>query len=123
MQIQFFDDPLETPKSREDVRLNELGLYVYPDGRRVAVGFNLTPFLEKPCIEVRVVNERGEPAGWLNVIETIETNFSLTMHLRDKEPTQRYEVTAVVYYATPETERMDVHKLVKTFDATQVGEQ
>ncbi len=123
MQIQFFDDPLETPKSREDVRLNELGLYVYPDGRRVAVGFDLTPFLEKPCIEVRVVNERGEPAGWLNVIETIETNFSLTMHLRDKEPAQRYEVTAVVYYATPETERMDVHKLVKTFDATQVGEQ
>ena len=123
MQIQFFDDPLETPKSREDVRLNDLGLYVYADGRRVAVGFNLTPFLEKPCIEVRVVNERGEPAGWLNVIETIETNFSLTMHLRDKEPTQRYEVTAVVYYATPETERMDVHKLVKTFDATQVGEQ
>ncbi|MBK6709873.1 MAG: hypothetical protein KA362_07180 [Chloroflexi bacterium] len=123
MQIQFFDNPLETPKSREDVRLNDLGLYVYPDGRRVAVGFNLTPFLEKPCIEVRVVNERGEPAGWLNVIETIETNFSLTMHLRDKEPTQRYEVTAVVYYATPETERMDVHKLVKTFDATQVGEQ
>ena len=120
MQIQFFDNPLETPKSREDVRLNDLGLYVYPDGRRVAVGFNLTPFLEKPCIEVRVVNERGEPAGWLNVIETIETNFSLTMHLRDKEPTQRYEVTAVVYYATPETERMDVHKLVKTFDATQV---
>ena len=123
MQIQFFDNPLETPKSREDVRLNDLGLYVYPDGRRVAVGFNLTPFLEKPCIEVRVVNERGEPTGWLNVIETIETNFSLTMHLRDKEPTQRYEVTAVVYYATPETERMDVHKLVKTFDATQVGEQ
>ncbi|MBP6469212.1 MAG: hypothetical protein KBE23_21955 [Chloroflexi bacterium] len=123
MQIQFFDDPLETPKSREDVRLNDLGLYVYADGRRVAVGFNLTPFLEKPCIEVRVVNERGEPAGWLNVIETIETNFSLTMHLRDREPTQRYEVTAVVYYATPETERMDVHKLVKTFDATQVGEQ
>ncbi|MBK6327228.1 MAG: hypothetical protein IPF56_15035 [Chloroflexi bacterium] len=123
MQIQFFDNPLETPKSREDVRLNDLGLYVYPDGRRVAVGFNLTPFLEKPCIEVRVVNERGEPAGWLNVIETIETNFSLTMHLRDKEPTQRYEVTAVVYYATPETERMDVHKLVKTFDATRVGEQ
>jgi len=123
MQIQFFDNPLETPKSREDVRLNDLGLYVYPDGRRVAVGFNLTPFLEKPCIEVRVVNERGEAAGWLNVIETIETNFSLTMHLRDKEPTQRYEVTAVVYYATPETERMDVHKLVKTFDATQEGEQ
>ncbi|MCA9873142.1 MAG: hypothetical protein KC441_05790 [Anaerolineales bacterium] len=123
MQIHFYDDPGETPKSREDVRLNDLGLYVYPDGRRVAVGFNLTPFLEKPSIEVRVVNERGEPAGWLNVIETIETNFSLTMHLRDKEPTSHYEVTATVYYQTPETDRMDVHQVVKQFDATQPGEQ
>ena len=43
MDIQFFEDPLEAPKSREDVRLKELGLYVYEDGRRVAVGFNLTP--------------------------------------------------------------------------------
>jgi hypothetical protein len=123
MQINFFEDPAKAPKSREDVRLNELGLYVYPDGRRVAVGFNLTPFLEKPCIEVRVVNERGEKAGWLNVIETIETNFSLTMHLRDKEPTTFYEVTAVVYYATPDTDRMDVHSLTRSFDATQEGEQ
>lgn len=123
MQIQFFDDPEKAPKSREDVRLNDLGLYVYPDGRRVAVGFNLTPFLEKPCIEVRVVNERGEPAGWLNVIETIDANFSLTIHLRDKEPTDLYQVTATVYYQTPETDRMDVHQVVKQLDMTKPGEQ
>jgi hypothetical protein len=123
MQINFFDDLGEAPKAREDVRLKQLGLYVYPDGRRVAVGFDLTPFRERPSIEVRVVNERGEAAGWLNVIETLEANFSLTMHLRDKEPTERYEVTAVVYYATPETERMDVHSLTRTFDATRPGDQ
>ncbi len=123
MQINFFDDLGEAPKGREDVRLKQLGLYVYPDGRRVAVGFDLTPFRERPSIEVRVVNERGEAAGWLNVIETLEANFSLTMHLRDKEPTERYEVTAVVYYATPETERMDVHSLTRTFDATRPGDQ
>lgn len=123
MQINFFDDPSKAPKAREDVRLNDLGIFVYPDGRRVAVGFNLTPFIERPCIEVRVVNERGEAAGWLNVIETLEANFSLTMHLRDKEPTELYEATAVVYYATPETERMDVHRLSKKFNTTQPGEQ
>lgn len=123
MDIQFFDNPLETPKSREDVRLKELGLHVYEDGRRVAVGFNLTPFIERPCIEVRVLNARGEKAGWLNVIETLDANFSLTMHLRDREPTEWYEVTAVVYYQAPETERMDVHQVVRQFDATKPGEQ
>ena len=123
MDIQFFDNPLETPKSREDVRLKELGLYVYEDGRRVAVGFNLTPFIERPSIEVRVLNARGEKAGWLNVIETLDANFSLTMQLRDREPTELYEVTAVVYYQTPETERMDVHTVVRQFDATKPGDQ
>jgi hypothetical protein len=123
MQINFFDDPSKTPKSREDVRLQELGLYVYPDGRRVAVGFNLTPFLEPPSLEVRVVNERGERASWLNIIETADTNFSLTMHLRDANPTTHYDVTAIVYYATPDTDRLDVHSLTRTFDATQAGEQ
>ena len=123
MDIQFFDNPFEMPKSREDVRLKELGLYVYEDGRRVAVGFNLTPFIERPSIEVRVLNARGEKAGWLNVIETLDANFSLTMHLRDREPTEVYEVTAVVYYQTPETERMDVHQVVRQFDATKPGEQ
>jgi hypothetical protein len=123
MDIKFFDDPLEAPKSREDVRLKELGLFVYDDGRRVAVGFNLTPFIERPSIEVRVVNARGQRAGWLNVIQTLDTNFSLTMHMRDAEPTEIYEVTAVVYYQTPETERMDVHTVVKQFDMTKPGDQ
>ena len=123
MDIQFFDNPLETPKSREDVWLKELGLYVYEDGRRVAVGFNLTTFIERPSIEVRVLTARGEKAGWLNVIETLDANFSLTMHLRDREPTEVYEVTAVVYYQTPETERMDVHQVVRQFDATKPGDQ
>ncbi|MCZ7666206.1 MAG: hypothetical protein M5U34_02670 [Chloroflexi bacterium] len=123
MDIKFFDNPLEPPKSREEVRLNNLGLYVHEDGRRVAVGFDLTPFRERPCLEVRVVNARGEKAGWLNVIETLNTNFSLTMHLRDKEPTDLYEATAIVYYQTPETERLDVHQVVKQFDTSKPGEQ
>lgn len=120
---KIFDNPLEPPKSREEVRLNNLGLYVHEDGRRVAVGFDLTPFRERPCLEVRVVNARGEKAGWLNVIETLNTNFSLTMHLRDKEPTDLYEATAIVYYQTPETERLDVHQVVKQFDTSKPGEQ
>jgi hypothetical protein len=123
MDIQFFDNPMEAPKLREDVRLKALGLYMYEDGRRVAVGFDLTPFIERPSIEVHVVNARGEPAGWLNVIQTLDANFSLTMHLRDKNPTERYEVTAVVYYQTPETERMDVHQVTRMLDATRPGDQ
>lgn len=123
MQIHFYDDPLETPRSREDVRIKQLGLFVYPDKRRVAVGFDLTPFLERPSIEVTVTNANGRPAGSMTIVETLETNFTLTMHLRDEEPTETYELEAAVYYATPETERVDVHSKRATFDVTHPGQQ
>lgn len=123
MQIDFFDNPDETPKSREEVKIKQLGLYLHEDMNRVAVGFDITPFLERPSIEVTIVNEQGERAGSLHVIETLDTNFSITMHLRDKEPTKLYTVKVVIYYATPETERIDVNSYTRQLDRTKVGEQ
>jgi hypothetical protein len=123
MQIKFFDDPLESPRPREEVRIRTLGLYVYEDRRRVAVGFDITPFLERPSIEINVINARGKLAGSMSIVNTLETNFTLTMHLRDKESTDTYEVTAVLYYATPDTERLDVHSVTREFDVTNPGEQ
>lgn len=119
--ITFFEDPLA--QSPQDVKIKQLGLYIYPDGRRVAVGFELTPFIERPCIEIRITNQNGESAGSMNVIETNAPNFSLTMHLRDKMPTSHYQLTATIYYQTPETDREDGFAKTVTFDASQPGEQ
>ncbi|MCP4427624.1 MAG: hypothetical protein GY803_24335, partial [Chloroflexi bacterium] len=99
--VQFFDTGFEIPKAREDVKFNEVGFFVYEDRRRVAVGFNITRFLEGPSIEVNITNDNGEPAGTLTVIETGDANFSLTMHLRDQNPTDLYHVEATLYYAVP----------------------
>lgn len=121
--IQFFDSSFEMPKAREDVKFNQIGLFVYEDRRRVAVGFDITRFLEGPSIEVTITNDNGEPAGSLTVIETASANFSLTMHLRDKNPTDLYHVKAMLYYATPDSERMDVYTHKATFDVSKPGEQ
>jgi hypothetical protein len=120
MEIKFFE---ETPQPREEVRIKQLGLYLYPDRRRVQVGFVLTAFGERPSLQVTITNPQGQEVGSLHVIETLETNFSLTMHLRDKEPADSYTVTATLYYATPETEREDVHTISRVLDGTRVGEQ
>jgi hypothetical protein len=121
--IQFFDSSFEMPKAREDVKFNQIGLFVYEDRRRVAVGFDITRFLEGPSIEVTITNDNGEPAGSLTVIETASANFTLTMHLRDENPTDLYHVKATLYYAMPETERMDVYTHEATFDVSKPGEQ
>ncbi len=123
MEIQFFDDPLRSPKSREDVRIKQIGLFIYEDLRRVAFGVELTPFLERPSIEAEITNGENQPASSLSVIETNTPNFSLTMHLRDVSVTNPYTLKAKIYYQTPETERQDVHQEVVVFEVKEAGEQ
>lgn len=122
--INFFDDGVNLGKERSGVRLKNLGVYVYEDGRRVAVGFELTPFRERPSLEVTATNARGEPAGSMMVVEAFTPNFSLTLHLRDQEPTSEYELEAVVYYQDEDDGgRMVVDRKHTSFDATQPGDQ
>jgi hypothetical protein len=125
IDISFFDDPSRAPRSREDVRLNDIGLYVHPGGRRLAVGFDLTPFIEGPSLEVGLRNARGEWAGALSVVQTPEANFHLNTFLRDQDGTDSYELTVVVYYAALEEgyPRMEVDRRVVWFDVTEPGEK
>ena len=123
MHIEFFDDPLQQPKARDEVRIKQIGLFIHDDLRRVSFGLELTPFLERPSIQVNIRNGQGEPAGALTVIETMTPNFSLIIHLRDGEVTDPYELTAGIYYATPETERVDVDRQTVSFNVSNPGEQ
>lgn len=123
MDIKFFDDPLQQPKPREDVRFRQIGLFLYPEARRLMFGVELTPFVERPSIEVLITNGRGDPAGSLHVIETLTPNFSLTIHLRDAETTNPYELTAVLYYSWPDRDRIEVDRRSVAFDATVPGER
>lgn len=123
MDIQFFDDPTEGPRPREDVRIKQIGLFLYPETRRLAFGIELTRFRERPSIEVIITNGDGYPAGSLHVIETLSPNFSLQMHLRDPETVNPYELTAIAYYSAPEEDRVDVDRQTITFDASIPGEQ
>ena len=123
MDIRFFDDPLEGPRGREDVRIRQIGLFVYPAERRFMFGIELTPFTERPSIEVLITNGDGEPAGSLHVIETLTTGFSLVIHLRDRATRNPYELTAVLYYAWPDRERQEVERRTVTFDMDEAGER
>lgn len=124
MDIHFFDDPFEMPRAREDVRVKQIGLFVYEDLRRVAVGLELTPFLERPCLDIVVTNGDGVVAGSMVLIETLSPNITLTMHLRDKAPTERYVLSAQIYYDHPEQKtRQNFHRAEVAFQVVEPGEQ
>ena len=124
MKVQFFDDPTRGPVPREDVRFRGLGLFLYEDRRRVAVGFDITPFRERPNIEVSLTNEEGGEVASLYVIEALEANFNLTMHIRGQSASDLCEVEAILYYTSLENgSRMVVDTLRRTLDTTKIGEQ
>lgn len=124
MKVQFFDDPMRGLVPRADVRFNRLGLYMYDDGQRVAVGFDITPFRERPNIEVTLRNKEGKKAASLSVIEAVQPNFNLTMHIRDNSASNLYEVEAFLYYTSQDNGgRMVVDSVRRALDVNQVGEQ
>ena len=116
MNINFFDDPHDRPVMREDVRLIDIQIEVAPDGRRVALDLELTPFIERPSIDLLLENERGERAGALTIIETMNHRVGVVVHLRDKSPTAVYNLSATVYYASLDKgKRQVVHQMQTSF--------
>jgi hypothetical protein len=129
MRIQFYDDPAMSPRPREEVRFNQLGVYVYEDRKRVAVGFDITPFIERPSIQVTILNEEGLEVSNLTVIETMQPNFNLTMHMQlpthrqVEKPSESYRLEATIYYRTTEGERQVVDRETRTFNPSKTGQQ
>jgi hypothetical protein len=123
MRIQFYDDPRGELRPREEVRFNQIGLFVYEDKKRVALGFDITPFAERPSIQVTVKDSEGAEAANLSVIEALQPNFTITIHLRDGSPIREYHLEAILYYLEEDGKRLIVDSTKKSFDATKPGEQ
>ncbi|MDX1662195.1 MAG: hypothetical protein R3272_00275 [Candidatus Promineifilaceae bacterium] len=121
--IRFFDDADDPRREPEEVRLRNLGLFVHEDRRRIALGFDITPFRERPSLEVQVTNERGEQAGSMTVIQAMESNFHLTLHLRDQDPTDLYQIDVVLYYSGEDKERIEVDHKRGQVDISRPGDQ
>ncbi|MBI4772341.1 MAG: hypothetical protein HY784_18430, partial [Chloroflexi bacterium] len=59
MDIDFFD-PEDLPAPPGEVRLREVRAAPYLDGRRVKLGLRLTPFQQRPDLEITVFNAPGD---------------------------------------------------------------
>jgi hypothetical protein len=70
----------------------------YTDGRRVRLGFKLTPFLERPCVDIAVTNAAGDEVAALSLIEAMDTEFEFTLHLRGPEPQGEHTAHLTMFY-------------------------
>jgi hypothetical protein len=94
----FFRDSSEIPLPPEDVRILQLRADPWPDGRRVRVLIEITPFQKRPSGELNVIDAQGNEVANLTFIETINPKMELTLHLRFPNPQGRFSVNAKLFY-------------------------
>ena len=99
MQDIFFTESDETPLPPEEVRIRILDAVLRPDGRRLDVRTEITPFLKRPNFEIIVSNESGQVSANLSVVEAVETSMEFTMHLHEKEPAGTYLLEMQLFYS------------------------
>lgn len=98
MTMEFFfpEDHLDrmTP---EETRITSLSAEPYPDGRRLHVNIEMTPFQKRPHLEITLNNGEGEEVASASVVEPLTWKIEFTMHLRG-ELRNPYSLEATLFY-------------------------
>jgi hypothetical protein len=94
----FLQDPEDVPLPAEEVRLRELWAETWPDGRRVKVYLEVTPFQRQPSAEVSLLDPSGEEAAHASILETMTPRLEFNLHLRKDAPPGDYTLTVSIYY-------------------------
>ena len=81
MDIEFVD-PAEVPLPPDQVSFQAVAVEPYSDGTRVKVNLSVTPFQERPSIDIEVLNQQGARVASSSIVEATDTTMSLTLHIR-----------------------------------------
>lgn len=94
----FFSDPTDIPLPPDEVRIRKFEVNPWPDGRRVRVYLEVTPFQKRPNGEISIINAKGQEMASVSIIETMDPKMEFTLHLRGAEPFGPYKVIASIFY-------------------------
>jgi hypothetical protein len=79
-------NPLQPPEDGlppDEVRFMEVRVEPWPeDGRKVRVHLQITPFIERPNIEVIIKDPSEEEVASIYIVESIDDRMTFTMHIR-----------------------------------------
>ena len=66
----------------EETQITGLSAEPYPDGYRVRVNVQVTPFQKRPHIEVTLKDADGDEIGSTTIVEPMSWKLEFTMHIR-----------------------------------------
>lgn len=96
--MSFFDNPDEVPVPKEQVAIENVSFEPLPDGRRVRVSIRLTPFLDRPNLDISLLTPDGRQASSLSIVEALERHMDFTLHIRDRETLPEYVGRVELYF-------------------------
>lgn len=112
MNIDFFE-PKDVPQPRANIQIQRIAVKPMPDGWRVKLEIDVTPFQERPSLEVRLRTATGQEVADLSIIETMHRNMEFMLHIRGvPTPVGDYVLEADLYY---ENREQPQHQQVATF--------
>lgn len=107
----FLPDPDVVRIPPNATRLVELQAKPYPDGKRIRVVLDVTPFQQKPYIDLIIQDSTGVIAATTSIVEPVENKLELTLHIRRPpiDSTAQFTLSATLYY--PDLGEVD-HRLL-----------
>jgi hypothetical protein len=92
--------PPEDGLPPKEIRVQTLRAEPWPeDARRVRIHVDITPFLERPNIDVFIADEDGNEVSSITIIESIDAQMVFTMHLRGAYRLGKFTLSARLYYS------------------------
>lgn len=111
--MDFFlpEDHLQRATPAE-TRITSLTAEPYSDGYRLRVNIEMTPFQQRPHLEVSLKDADGEEVASSSIVEPLSWKIEFTMHIRG-ELKNPYTLEATLFYpdgpaAEPKTFTFDV---------------
>ncbi len=103
--MEFFLPDQQDPNLKrlppEQVRILALQAEPYPDGRRVRVTLEITPFETRPHLEVTLRDPQGAEVSTVSLVEPMSWSLEFTMHLRGAQAVGEYTLLARLFYPPP----------------------
>ena len=81
----------------EETRITSLSAEPYPDGYRLRVNIEMTPFQQRPHLEVVLNDADNEEVASSSIVEPLSWKLEFTMHIRG-ELNNPYTLQARLFY-------------------------
>ena len=103
-----------------DTRLLNMHAEPYASGKRVKVSLDITPFQQKPYLDLSLTDSSGKVLATTSIVEPVSWNLELNLHIRNSStsPSGVCKLSAILSY--PELGEVDRRDLNFEIPSTTV---